>query len=393
MGSKAGNILKIAAPIALGFIPGLQPLAAAAIGAGIGAVGGGGLKGALMGAAGGYLGAGGLTSTATGGLGGTAIGKAASSIGNSFSNLLGGGSAGGAMIPGQVVTLGAAGADGINWAPMGQSITSAASSGGGGLASMLGNVSGTQLLGAAGNIYSGIQGTQAAKDMAKAQLSANDKALALQSKIYDQTSANMSPFMTTGQAANTQLSSLLGLQGDPNASGYGSLTKKFTMDDFQADPGYQFRLAEGTKAMNQSLGAKGSLFSGEALKAGQDFGQNLANQTYNDAYTRYVQDQNNTYSKLNTTAAAGQNAAAQQGASGASYANNAGQLLSNVGDINANKINTASNATNQGLAGLIGGNYGFAGGTGSSYQTGVGSQANQIPVYDVSGKIIGYRAA
>jgi hypothetical protein len=56
---KLGKILKAVAPIALNFIPGVGPLASAAVGAALGATGGGGLKGALLGGALGGLGAGG----------------------------------------------------------------------------------------------------------------------------------------------------------------------------------------------------------------------------------------------------------------------------------------------------------------------------------------------
>lgn len=59
-----GKILGTVAPIALSFIPGLGPLASAAIGAAGGALSGGGLKGALIGGAGGFIGGGGISSLA-----------------------------------------------------------------------------------------------------------------------------------------------------------------------------------------------------------------------------------------------------------------------------------------------------------------------------------------
>jgi hypothetical protein len=43
---KLGRILKKVAPIAVSFIPGVGPVAGAALGAGMGALSGGGLKGA-----------------------------------------------------------------------------------------------------------------------------------------------------------------------------------------------------------------------------------------------------------------------------------------------------------------------------------------------------------
>ena len=79
---KIGKILKAIAPIAVSFIPGIGPVAAAALGAGLGALGGGGIKGALLGGISGGLGAGGLGGI--GGklgtsIGGKVLGQAASS--------------------------------------------------------------------------------------------------------------------------------------------------------------------------------------------------------------------------------------------------------------------------------------------------------------------------
>jgi hypothetical protein len=51
-----GKILKKIAPIAISFIPGIGPVASAALGAGLGALDGGGIKGALLGAATGAVG-------------------------------------------------------------------------------------------------------------------------------------------------------------------------------------------------------------------------------------------------------------------------------------------------------------------------------------------------
>ncbi len=48
----------------------------------------------------------------------------------------------------------------------------------------------------------------------------------------------------------------------------------------EADPGYQFRLQQGTQAMERSAAAKGNLLSGNTLAAAQEFGQGLASQQY-----------------------------------------------------------------------------------------------------------------
>jgi hypothetical protein len=82
-------------------------------------------------------------------------------------------------------------------------------------------------------------------------------------------------------------------KADPS---YGQLTKTykdpkpFALTDMIADPGYEFRLAEGNKAINNAQAARGNFFSGRALKEATDFGQNLATDEYGRAYDRYNND-------------------------------------------------------------------------------------------------------
>jgi hypothetical protein len=58
---------------------------------------------------------------------------------------------------------------------------------------------------------------------------------------------------------------------------------------FQVDPGYQFRLSEGLKAVNAASAARGKLRSGDAAMALQARGEGLANQGYGDWYQRQLQ--------------------------------------------------------------------------------------------------------
>lgn len=60
------------------------------------------------------------------------------------------------------------------------------------------------------------------------------------------------------------------------------------LEALQNDPGYQFRLQQGNQALERSLAAQGLGNSGLALKAAQEYGQGLADQTYNDFYNRQM---------------------------------------------------------------------------------------------------------
>jgi len=65
--------------------------------------------------------------------------------------------------------------------------------------------------------------------------------------------------------------------------------QKYTGDvniDVTKDPGYQFRLQQGTDALEKSAAAKGGFFSGQTGKDLTNYAQNLAAQEYQNAYNR-----------------------------------------------------------------------------------------------------------
>lgn len=64
---------------------------------------------------------------------------------------------------------------------------------------------------------------------------------------------------------------------------------KFDPQDLQNDSGYQFNLAQGNQSLDRAQLARGGYFSGNALKEAQTFGQGLADNTYNTAFNRALQ--------------------------------------------------------------------------------------------------------
>ena len=124
---------------------------------------------------------------------------------------------------------------------------------------------------------------------------------------------------------------------------FGSLANNFTLADYQADPGYAFRLAEGQKALERSAAARGGLYSGRAMKDMNAYAQGQASQEYGNAYNRYQSNQNNQYNRLASIAGVGQTANNALAQSGQNYANQVGNL-------------TMTNAANQGNAALVGAN-------------------------------------
>lgn len=329
--------ISIAAPLAASFIPGIGPVAAAAIGAGAGALSGGGLKGALLGGVSGALGASG----------------AANSIGSSISNSLGLAGRGAATI-GNALTgaglglatggkegalLGAAsGALGANAGDIGKSIFGSPASkplgvgvqgpskpatqgilGSGGIslggASQAPTSTGGSMFSKLSDVLGAVQETEA-QDKLKKQLLASQA----------QSQAALAPYLATGAQANQQLASNL-------ASG-------FDASNLYNDPGYQFAREQGEEAINRSLGATGNVFSGRALRAAADYNTGLADQTYNNAFSRWL-SQN---SQLANAAGSGLNA------TGAMT-----NVFDNQGNINANATLEKSNILSRTLSNVLGG--------------------------------------
>lgn len=63
-----------------------------------------------------------------------------------------------------------------------------------------------------------------------------------------------------------------------------------SIDTFTADPGYQFRLAEGLRALQHAAAAKGILRTGGTLKGLMDYGQNLASEEFQNVVNRQFRD-------------------------------------------------------------------------------------------------------
>ena len=112
---------------------------------------------------------------------------------------------------------------------------------------------------------------------------------------------------------------------------------------FQKTPGYDFQLSEGLGAIDRSAASSGGLFSGNTLKAAQNYGQGLANQTY-DTYLN----------RLSGQASAGQSAAGMQGAAAQNYGAQASNALANYGNAAAAGSIGFGNAINSGIGNALG---------------------------------------
>jgi hypothetical protein len=161
--------------------------------------------------------------------------------------------------------------------------------------------------------------------------------------MYNEQVARLSPYAAGGLTAQNQLMSVLGLGPNTGQPGYGKYSKDFSMADFQADPGYAFRMSEGLKALDRTAASRGGLMSGATLKGTQRYGQDLASQEYSNAFNRYQTNRTNQLQPLGNLMAAGQSAAGGQNTASGSYGTAGSELAQAQGNIAAQQgINTAN---------------------------------------------------
>ncbi len=169
---------------------------------------------------------------------------------------------------------------------------------------------------AVGGAVTGIAGSAiqagAAGRAARGQQDAANKANQMQWDMYQQTRSDQEPWRQAGQKA-------LGDMGNAD------FQRDFTAGDFQKDPGYDFRMAEGQKALERSAAARGGLQSGGTMKGLARYGQDYASGEYQNAYNRFNGDRDRRFNRLSSLAGMGQTANSTVDNAGMNYANQAGQ--------------------------------------------------------------------
>lgn len=170
----------------------------------------------------------------------------------------------------------------------------------------------------------------AAQGAANAANAGAQSSIDLQRRMYEEGVARQQPFYQAGVNALPEYVSGIG-QG-------GELVRGFTQADYQADPGYAFRLSEGQKALDRSAAARGGLISGSALKAAQRYGQDMASQEFGNAYNRFRDTQGLRRNALAGVTGFAPTAAGAMNASGQNYASGAGSLMVGQGENTANSL-------------------------------------------------------
>lgn len=237
-------------------------------------------------------------------------------------------------------------------------------------------IAGSAIIGSMASSSAARSQARSAGEATQAQRDIADQQVALQREQYLKQLELNEPFRQAGLTGQNML--LAQLQGGPYATakfggveGYdpASVMRNFGQGDFQADPGYAFRLSEGLKGMNATAAARGGLLSGNALRAGQEYGQQLGSQEYQNAFNRYQAnralqaqeygnafnrfqtERTNTLAPLQSLAGVGQSATQQAQQASQNYATGASGALGNYGNAAASNMIGAGNARASGYVG------------------------------------------
>lgn len=156
-----------------------------------------------------------------------------------------------------------------------------------------------------------------AGDAASAQQASSDAAAAEQRRQFDLVRQDTADYREVGRNALRDL--------------YGSVNRMPTAAEVMAQPGYQFGLNEGQRALDRRFAASGGRISGAAMRSGSRFATDYATSGYNAEYQR-GQDRLN---RLAALAQIGQTATGASAQAGANAANNISGIIQSQGDATA----------------------------------------------------------
>ena len=180
---------------------------------------------------------------------------------------------------------------------------------------------------------SAVLGAYSAKKASDKVSDSADKATELQAKIYKETTKNFKPYLDAGKRAINPLLWEMGLLGrgkeKNRPKGYGG---------YEASPMFRYALETGVEQIEGSAASYSGPNNGATMEALEAKRRQLTSA-----------DTGTYFDRMFNLMGTGQNAAAQQGAFGADYANNASQTMMASGQAQADGIMDATNAITGGI--------------------------------------------
>jgi hypothetical protein len=189
-------------------------------------------------------------------------------------------------------------------------------------------------------VASAVIGGVVASDSSRRAGNAQKDAAALASQTeleqHRQNREDMQPWREAGMGALGQMTAGTAAGGDFN--------RDFTLADFTKDPGYDFRMQQGQRALDSSAAARGGALSGAAIKGSLRYGQDFGSGEYQNAYNRFNNDRTQRFNRLASLAGVGQTATRDVAQQGAQVASNVGNNMTGAGNAQASSYVGQGNA-------------------------------------------------
>lgn len=189
-----------------------------------------------------------------------------------------------------------------------------------------------------GAVVGGVASNMAAGEAADAQKDAANAANATELAMFNQNRLDMQPWRDAGATALGQMTT--------GTKAGGEFNRDFSLADFNKDPGYEFRMKEGQRALDASAAARGGALSGAAIKGATRYGQDFGSNEYQNAYNRFNNDRTQRFNRLASLAGVGQTATRDVAQMGAQTASNVANNQIGAGNAQASSYMGKANAIN-----------------------------------------------
>jgi len=193
-------------------------------------------------------------------------------------------------------------------------------------------------------LLSGYMTSKAAKDAAGQYNQSAREGLQYNQEMFDKINAQNAPYRTIGEQG-------AGMFGQLANSGY--LTQNPTMNDLTSlMPNYRFGLEQGMGQLNAGFNAAGGAVGGNAIQGAQQFAQDYAGNSLQNAFNNFQANRTNVVSNVNALTGVGQNANVTTANAATGASGNATNLLSSIGNAQAQSTMAQANSFASGLNNL-----------------------------------------
>jgi ElaB/YqjD/DUF883 family membrane-anchored ribosome-binding protein len=201
------------------------------------------------------------------------------------------------------------------------------------------------------SLVGGILGSNAVNDAANAEVQGAQQAQKVSQTNQTNANAAQQTALTNVTAAEQPYQAL----GQTSANSLADLVNKGfsapTLQQAEQTPGYEFNLQQGTQAIDENAAANGTLMSGNTGVALEQFGQGLAQNTYQQAYNNALNAYMANYQSLQGATNTGLSSTGQLAGANLQTAGNTANIDLTAAQQQMQQINNAAAARASGYLG------------------------------------------